>query len=79
VCYATEGALARLDGRLDDARRVVQDFGAAGQHAACFLTAHEAKLPAMVDLAGATHQPDGIDLDRLSRHEGSLVKKVGAA
>ncbi|WP_372723595.1 Glu/Leu/Phe/Val dehydrogenase [Immundisolibacter sp.] len=81
VCHATEVALARLGRPLTGARLAVQGFGSVGQHAARFLTARGARLVAVADSAGAIHNPDGIDPDRLlaiKAHGGSVVTYPGA-
>ncbi len=74
--HATQVALPYLNMKLDGARVAVQGFGAVGQHAARFLTAHGARLVAVADSRGAVYAPAGLDLEALMamKREGHTVK-----
>jgi glutamate dehydrogenase (NAD(P)+) len=53
--------------RLEEARFVIQGFGAVGKHAARFLTARRAVLVGAADSQGAVYHADGLDVDELFR------------
>jgi glutamate dehydrogenase (NAD(P)+) len=66
--------------RLDGARVVVQGFGAVGRHAARFLADKGARLVAASDSRGAIHNPDGLDIQHLSKLKaegGSVADEKG--
>jgi glutamate dehydrogenase (NAD(P)+) len=65
LSHVVDVALRYCDFKLEGARIVVQGFGAVGGHAARFLTAKGAKLVAVADSRGATHNPAGLDVDAL--------------
>jgi glutamate dehydrogenase (NAD(P)+) len=73
---ATEVALGHRDFTLEQARVVVQGFGAVGRHAARFLTERGARLVGAADSRGAIHNPDGLDVEALIRlkDEGASVR-----
>jgi glutamate dehydrogenase (NAD(P)+) len=64
---ATEVALAFCGFALEDARVVVQGFGAVGRHAARFLAERGARLVGAADSRGAIHNPAGLDVQTLMR------------
>ena len=59
---------------LNNARFVVQGFGAVGMHTARFLTDMGAVLVGAADSRGAIHNPDGLDVVRLCE-----IKAAGGA
>jgi glutamate dehydrogenase (NAD(P)+) len=65
LSHVVDVALRCCDFELEGARIVVQGFGAVGGHAARFLTARGAKLVAVADSRGATHNPQGLDINAL--------------
>jgi glutamate dehydrogenase (NAD(P)+) len=73
---AAEVALGHCDFTLEQARVVVQGFGAVGRHAARFLTERGARLVGAADSRGAIHNPDGLDVEALMRlkDEGGSVR-----
>ncbi len=75
LSHVTEVALEYCDFELNNARLVVQGFGAVGRHAAHFLTQKGAVLVGAADSRGAIHNPDGLDVARLSeiKLEGGSV------
>jgi len=50
---------------IDSARFVVQGFGAVGKHVTKFLSQAGARVVAVSDSAGAIHNPDGLDVEKL--------------
>ncbi|TMS00279.1 hypothetical protein [Nonomuraea basaltis] len=50
---------------LEDARVVVQGFGAVGSHAARYLAERGARVIAVSDIAGATYREEGLDVEAL--------------
>jgi glutamate dehydrogenase (NAD(P)+) len=82
LSHVTEVALDYCDFELNNARLVVQGFGAVGRHAARFLTQKGAVLVGAADSRGAIHNPNGLDVTRLSeikREGGSLIDYEDAA
>jgi glutamate dehydrogenase (NAD(P)+) len=76
LSHVTEIALDYCDFELNNARLVVQGFGAVGRNAARFLTEKGAVLVGAADSRGTIHNPNGLDVARLSeikRQGGSLV------
>ncbi len=69
LAAAAEVAAPEAKLALDGARVAVEGFGAVGQHAARFLARRGARLVAASDRGGATHNPDGIDVDALIAHK----------
>ncbi len=69
LAAAADVAAPRLGMDLQGARITVQGFGAVGIHAARFLAQRGARLVAASDSRGATHNPDGLDLDALIAHK----------
>ncbi len=65
LSHVVDVALHYCDFGLEGARIVVQGFGAVGMHVARFLTARGAKLVAVADSRGATHNPKGLDFHAL--------------
>jgi glutamate dehydrogenase (NAD(P)+) len=65
LSHVVDIALKYCDFELAGARFVVQGFGAVGKHTARFLTKKGAILVGVADSAGAIHNPDGLDVDRL--------------
>jgi len=65
LSHVVDVALHHCDFELDGARVVVQGFGAVGSHVARFLAAKGARLVAVADSRGATHNPAGLDLNAL--------------
>ena len=65
LSHVTDVALEYCDFDLNNARFVVQGFGAVGMHTARFLTDMGAVLVGAADSRGAIHNPDGLDIDRL--------------
>ncbi len=65
LSHVVDVALQYCDFALEGARVVVQGFGAVGSHVARFLTAKGARLVAVADSRGATHNPAGLDLNAL--------------
>jgi glutamate dehydrogenase (NAD(P)+) len=65
LSHVVDVALHSCDFELEDARIVVQGFGAVGSHVAQFLTAKGARLVAVADSRGATHNPAGLDVSAL--------------
>ncbi len=53
------------DFKLENARFVVQGFGAVGKHAARFLAAQKAVLVGAADSQGSIYNPDGLDVEEL--------------
>ena len=69
VAVAAEVAAPAAGFALEGARVAVQGYGAVGRHAARFLADRGARLVAASDSRGATTNPEGLDLDGLSRHK----------
>jgi glutamate dehydrogenase (NAD(P)+) len=65
LSHAVDVALRYCDFELEGARLVVQGFGAVGKHVTRFLTGRGAKLVAVADSCGATHNPQGLDVAAL--------------
>jgi glutamate dehydrogenase (NAD(P)+) len=65
LSHAVDVALRYCDFELEGARLVVQGFGAVGKHVTRFLTGRGAKLVAVADSCGATHNPEGLDVAAL--------------
>ena len=81
LSHVTDVALDYCDFELNKARIVVQGFGAVGRHTARFLTAKGAVLVGAADSGGAIHNPDGLDVARLSEIKqsgGSLIEYTDA-
>jgi len=74
LSHVTDVALEYCDFELNKARIVVQGFGAVGRHTARFLTEKGAVLVGAADSAGTIHNPDGLDVERLSE-----IKQSGAS
>ncbi|HSS66135.1 MAG TPA: Glu/Leu/Phe/Val dehydrogenase, partial [Gammaproteobacteria bacterium] len=65
---------------LEEARVVVQGFGAVGKHAARFLSERGAILVGASDSSGTVHDPSGLDVSALIAHKasgGSLAQWSG--
>lgn len=65
LSQVTEVALDHCDFELEDARVVIQGFGAVGKNAARFLTAKGAVVVGVGDSRGAIYNPKGLDIDAL--------------
>ena len=65
LTHVTDVAREYCDLELNNARFVVQGFGAVGMHTARFLTDMGAVLVGAADSRGAIHNPDGLDVVRL--------------
>jgi len=65
ISHVTDIALEYCDFTLQNARVVVQGFGAVGSHSARFLTDKGAVLVGAADSSGTIHNPDGLDVARL--------------
>ena len=65
LSHVADVALEYCDFELENARLVVQGFGAVGRHAARFLTARGAVLVGAADSRGAIHAPGGLDVAKL--------------
>ncbi|MGM0771676.1 MAG: Glu/Leu/Phe/Val family dehydrogenase [Halobacteriota archaeon] len=63
--HSTEVALEFCDFKLEDARIVVQGFGAVGKNAARFLVEKGAVVVAVADSRGTLYNSDGLDVDSL--------------
>lgn len=62
-------------------RVVVQGLGNVGQHAALFLQEFGAQIVGLIELEGAIHNPDGLDVLEVVKHRkeaGSLLTFPGA-
>jgi glutamate dehydrogenase (NAD(P)+) len=75
ISNVVDVALEYCDFGLQGARLVIQGFGAVGKNASRFLTKKGATLVAVADSAGAIHNPNGLDLERLLelKNAGSSV------
>jgi glutamate dehydrogenase (NAD(P)+) len=71
LCQVTEVALDYCDLKLENARIVLQGFGAVGRPTACFLAAKKAVLVGVADSRGAVYHPDGLEVDELIRLKGA--------
>jgi glutamate dehydrogenase (NAD(P)+) len=71
LTHAAQVAVAFCDFELAGARVAVQGFGAVGSHAARFLSEKGAVVVAASDVKGATHDPDGLDVEALIEHKRS--------
>ena len=69
VAVAAEVAAPAAGITLDGARVAVQGYGAVGRHAARFLAERGARLVAASDSRGATTNPEGLDLEALTKHK----------
>jgi glutamate dehydrogenase (NAD(P)+) len=81
LSHVTDVALEYCDFDLNNARIVVQGFGAVGLHTARFLTDKGAVLVGAADSRGAIHNADGLDVARLCEIKadgGSLGEYVDA-
>lgn len=86
ICAEVAQDFADLD--LQGARVVVQGFGNVGSHAARYLADRGAILIAASDLDGTVSDPDGLDIERLTKikkdtgrvtdYEGATKKGTGA-
>lgn len=65
LSHVTDIALEYCDFTLQDARVVVQGFGAVGSHTARFLTNKGAVLVGAADSGSTIYNPDGLDVARL--------------
>ena len=65
LSHVTDVALESCDFGLENARLVVQGFGAVGKHTARYLTDQGAILVGAADSRGTIHNPDGLDVEQL--------------
>ncbi len=65
VCAEVAREFAKIE--LEGARVVVQGFGNVGSHAARYLEERGARLVGASDLDGTVYDPQGIDVDKLTR------------
>ncbi len=65
LTQSADVAMSFCDLKLQDARVVVQGFGAVGKHAARFLIEKGALLVAASDSRGTIHSPEGLDIKAL--------------
>ena len=65
LSHVTDVALEYCDFGLENARVVVQGFGAVGKHTARYLTDRGAILVGAADSSGTIHNPDGLDVEQL--------------
>ncbi len=81
LSHVTDVALDYCDFDLPGARVVVQGFGAVGRHTARLLTEKGAVLVGAADSRGSIHNPDGLDVVRLSaiKHEGGALSEYADA
>ena len=81
LSHATDVALEYCDFELNNARIVVQGFGAVGKNTARFLTDKGAVLVGAADSRGTIHNPHGLDVSKLTEIKqsgGSLSDYVDA-
>jgi glutamate dehydrogenase (NAD(P)+) len=81
LSHVTDVAREYCDLELNNARVVVQGFGAVGMHTARFLTDMGAVLVGAADSRNAIHNPDGLDVARLCEikaNGGALGEYVDA-
>ena len=64
--HAIDVAAPHCGFALEGAKIVVQGFGAVGRHVATFLAEKGAIIVAVADTSGAIHNPEGIDLGKLT-------------
>lgn len=69
LLHATEVAAPFCGLRVEGARCAVQGFGAVGRHAARFLSRRGARIVAASDSSATVLNPDGIDIEALTRHK----------
>ena len=69
LAVAAEAAAPAVGLRLDQARVVVQGFGAVGTHAARFLAERGVRIVAVADSQGAIFNADGLDVAALIAHK----------
>ncbi len=67
LCQSAEVAVHYCDFGLENARVVIQGFGAVGRHAARFLAQKKAVLVGVADSRGAIYSEAGLDVDKLWR------------
>ncbi len=65
LTHSADVAMSFCDLKLQDARVVVQGFGAVGKHAARFLIEKGAVLVAVSDSRGTMYRPEGLDVKAL--------------
>ena len=75
LSHVTHVALRYCDFELEDARVVVQGFGAVGKHTARYLVDNGAVLVGTADSNGAIYNPEGLDVNALIelKEEGRSV------
>ncbi|QJD30767.1 Glu/Leu/Phe/Val family dehydrogenase [Methylococcus geothermalis] len=74
--HATEVALLYCDFKLEDARVVIQGFGAVGQNAARYLAENGALVVGVSDRGGTLYHPRGLDIGdliELKKNGGSVA------
>jgi glutamate dehydrogenase (NAD(P)+) len=75
VAHAAEVAAGYCDLELDNARVVIQGFGAVGSHAARFLADKGTQLVGASDSRGSVYDADGLDVEELAelKREGASI------
>ena len=84
VAIVTRAVAHHIELRLEGARVAVQGFGNVGSHAAAAFARLGCVVVAISDVAGAVHNPHGLDVDELVRrarsgivgHEGMDVERI---
>lgn len=81
-CYLRDTGRKGIDGRRDlrGMTVAVQGFGNVGYHAAKFLSEDDgAKVVRIIERDGYVHNPDGLDVEGLKRHQGLTGSILGFA
>ena len=73
VLYTVQATCNRLGLDLSKMRVVLQGFGNVGSITAAEIVKYGAKVIAVADITGAVYNPDGLDIDSLTKH----VEKTG--
>jgi len=73
VIIAAQEAAKRLGMRFKDARVSVQGFGNVGYWASILAEEAGATVVAVSDVGGATHNPNGLDLESVVKHQREAV------
>ncbi len=75
--FAIEEAARTQGMSLSSARTVVQGFGNAGSVAARLMAEHESPVVAVSDSRGGIHNPNGLDLQAVTRHKQRTGSVLG--
>jgi len=73
VLYTVQATCNRLGLDISKMRVVLQGFGNVGSITAAEIVKYGAKVIAVADITGAVYNPDGLDIDSLTKH----VEKTG--